>query len=220
MTLKWKSANKAETTNNRKRTIWLFYRTDTNARGFWLPANARLKNLHARELSGNQSILRFDAILQHGWPIEQRLPYIRVFWREKEEAMFWSFHPLTDKTNNEHSPKPFFKVIRKSLYAEVKPSLHFCSNAFLYQYEFYKLKLFSWKRFITRFAVLLDCEQSPFSQSSLSSAGLERGKPQLPLGFLFFPFARFARFPRSRYHPEAPRAVYEGGDLIVFLALG
>ena len=30
--------------------------------------------------------------------------------------MFWSFHPLADKTNNEHLPKPFFKVIRKSLY--------------------------------------------------------------------------------------------------------
>ena len=30
--------------------------------------------------------------------------------------MFWSFHPLADKTDNEHLPKPFFKVIRKSLY--------------------------------------------------------------------------------------------------------
>ena len=36
-------------------------------------------------------------------------------WREKEEAMFWSLHPLADKTNNEHLPKPFFKVIQKSL---------------------------------------------------------------------------------------------------------
>ena len=29
--------------------------------------------------------------------------------------MFWSFHPLADKTNNEQLPKPFFKAIRKSL---------------------------------------------------------------------------------------------------------
>ena len=29
--------------------------------------------------------------------------------------MFWSFHPFTDKTNNEHLPKPIFKVIRNSL---------------------------------------------------------------------------------------------------------
>ena len=37
-------------------------------------------------------------------------------WWENEEAMFWSFHPLADETNNERLPKPFFKVIRKSLY--------------------------------------------------------------------------------------------------------
>ena len=36
-------------------------------------------------------------------------------WRENEEAMFSSFHPLADETKNEHLPKPFFKVIRKSL---------------------------------------------------------------------------------------------------------
>ena len=30
--------------------------------------------------------------------------------------MFCSFHPLADKTNNKHLLKPFFKVIRKSLY--------------------------------------------------------------------------------------------------------
>ena len=36
-------------------------------------------------------------------------------WRENEESMFGSFHPLADKSNNEHLPKPFFKAIRKSL---------------------------------------------------------------------------------------------------------
>ena len=43
-------------------------------------------------------------------------PYEGFLWRENEESMFWSFHPLADETNNEHLPKPFFKVIRKSLY--------------------------------------------------------------------------------------------------------
>ena len=44
-----------------------------------------MKKLHARELSRNQSILRFDVILQHNWPIEQWVLHIRVFrWREKE----------------------------------------------------------------------------------------------------------------------------------------
>ena len=36
MTLKWKHANKTETKKNGNRAIWLVYRTDTNARGFWL----------------------------------------------------------------------------------------------------------------------------------------------------------------------------------------
>ena len=33
--------------------------------------------------------------------------------------MFSSSHPLADKTNNEHLPKPFFKVIRKSPYSPI-----------------------------------------------------------------------------------------------------
>ena len=53
-----------------------------------------------------QSILRFDVILLHDWPIEQCLLYIRVFFGGKT---------LAYKTNNEHLPTPFFKVIRKSL---------------------------------------------------------------------------------------------------------
>ena len=42
-------------------------------------ANARVKKLHARELSRNQWILRFDVILQDDWPVEQCLLHIRVF---------------------------------------------------------------------------------------------------------------------------------------------
>ena len=34
-------------------------------------------------------------------------PHYGFLWRENEEAMFWSFHPLADKTNDEHLPKPF-----------------------------------------------------------------------------------------------------------------
>ena len=75
--------------------------------------NSRVKKLHVHELSRNQLILRFEVILQHDWPTEQRLLHIRVFFGGKnEEAMFWCF----DKTNNEHLPKQFFKVIGKSLY--------------------------------------------------------------------------------------------------------
>ena len=39
-----------------------------------------------------------------------------ILWRENKESMFWSFHPLAVKTNNEQLPKPYFKFIRKSLY--------------------------------------------------------------------------------------------------------
>ena len=38
-------------------------------------ADAPVKKFHARELSRNQSILRFDVILQHEW-------------RENEESVF------------------------------------------------------------------------------------------------------------------------------------
>ena len=41
---------------------------------------------------------------------------LEFLWRENKESMFCSFHPLADETKNEHLPKPFFKVIRKSLY--------------------------------------------------------------------------------------------------------
>ena len=34
------------------------------------------KKLHTRELSGNQSILRFDVILKYDWPIEQCRPHM------------------------------------------------------------------------------------------------------------------------------------------------
>ena len=63
----------------------MVYRTDTNARGFWLVGyvNARVEKIHARELSRNQTIPRFDVTLQHDWPIEQCLRR-----RENEEAMF------------------------------------------------------------------------------------------------------------------------------------
>ena len=73
-------------------------------------------------------------------------------------------------------------------------------------------------------ALVLDCEQSLFSQSSLSSAELERAKwlrgklerggkklsrllPSFPLASLFF-FTRFAWFPCSCDHPEGLPAVY------------
>ena len=39
------------------------------------------------ELSRNQSILCFDAILQHNWPIEKCLLHIRVFFGGKTKSL-------------------------------------------------------------------------------------------------------------------------------------
>ena len=62
--------------------------------------------------------------------------------------------------------------------------------------------ILSSSHYVMTYSLLLDCEQSLFSQSSLSSAVL--ASPRL----LVFTFARFARFPRSRDHPEGLLAVY------------
>ena len=37
---------------------------------------------------------------------------------QNKEAMFWSFPPLADRTNNKHLLQPFVKVIQKSLYLD------------------------------------------------------------------------------------------------------
>ena len=88
-------------------------RIQTLAAFGWFSVHSDDKKKHARELSINQSILRFDVILQHDWPIEQCL---RCFlWRENQESMFRSFHSFADKTNSEHLSKPLFKFIGKSL---------------------------------------------------------------------------------------------------------
>ena len=49
-----------------------------------------MKKLHARELSRNQTILGFDVILQlvlqHDWPIEEFLLFIRDFFGGKTKS--------------------------------------------------------------------------------------------------------------------------------------
>ena len=69
------------------------------------------------ELSRNQSILRFDVILQHDWPIEQCLLYIRVFisGKTKSPRVDLFIHSLRKQITNTYR-KTFFKVIQKSLY--------------------------------------------------------------------------------------------------------
>ena len=68
---------------NGNTAIWLVYRTDTNAPGFWLVKRTLgWKNFMPEELSRN----RFDVILQHDWSIEQCLLHIRVFFGGKTKS--------------------------------------------------------------------------------------------------------------------------------------
>ena len=64
----------------------------------------RVKKLHARELSRNQSILRFDVILLHDWPIEQCLLHIRVFFggKTKRRCFDLFIHWLVKQITNTH----------------------------------------------------------------------------------------------------------------------
>ena len=107
MTLKWKRANtKQKQQKNGNTSIWLVYRTDTNAPRFWLVKRTLgWKNFMPEELSRN----RFDVILQHDWSIEQCLLHIRVFFGGKTKspcfALFnhWLIKQITNTYRNHFS---------------------------------------------------------------------------------------------------------------------
>ena len=104
-------------TNGIERFDWFIERIQTRVAFGWLSECWGEKKLHARELSRNQSILRFDVILQHDWPIEQCLLHIRVFFggKTKRPCFDLFIHWLIKQITNTYQ-KPFFKVIWKSLY--------------------------------------------------------------------------------------------------------
>ena len=93
--------------NKRVRTaIWLVYRTDTNARGFWLVKRTLGWKTFIPE--NFLEINRYFALTSYCNTIGQSsyaFSILWFLWGENEEAMFWSFHPLADKTNNEHLPR-------------------------------------------------------------------------------------------------------------------
>ena len=110
--LEWKRANKTETTN---RAIWLVYRTDTKARGFWLfKRTLEWKNVIPENFL---EINRYFALTSYCNTIGQLNNAFSIlgFFGAKRRVHVLFFSSLDDKTNNEHFPKPFFKIIRKSL---------------------------------------------------------------------------------------------------------
>ena len=95
---------------NGNRAIWLVYRTDTNARGFWVVKRTLAwKNFMPEELSRNQPILHFDVISQHDWPIEQCPLHIRVFFGGKTKSpcfdlfIHWLIKQMTNTYRNQFS---------------------------------------------------------------------------------------------------------------------
>ena len=71
-------------------------------------ANARVKKL----LMPDTSILRFDVMLQHHWPIEQCLPHIRVFFGGKTKSpcfdlfIHWLIKQIMNTYRN-HFSRPY-----------------------------------------------------------------------------------------------------------------
>ena len=102
---------------NGNRAILLVYRTDTNALGFWLlKRTLGWKNFMPKKILEINRYFALTSYCNTNGQTNNAFSTLGVFWRENEDAMFWSFHPMADKTNKEHLPKPFFKVLRKSLY--------------------------------------------------------------------------------------------------------
>ena len=107
---------KQEQQTNGNRAIWLVYRTNTNARGFWL-----VKRTLGWKNSMPENFLeinRYFALTSYCNTIGQSNNSFSILWfslAEKQRVHVWSFYPLADITNNEHLPKLFFKVLRKSL---------------------------------------------------------------------------------------------------------
>ena len=79
------------------------------------------------ELSRNQSILRFDVVLQHDWPIELCLLHIRVFFGGKTKSacfdlfIHWLIKQMTSTYRNHFSRSYENRSIR--IYVDVKKTL-------------------------------------------------------------------------------------------------
>ena len=117
----WPWNENGQTKQNGNRAIWLVYRTDTNARGFWLiKRTLGWKNFMPEELSRTQSMLRFDIILQHDWPIEQCLLHIRVFFGGKTKSpcfdlfIHWLIKQITITYRN-HFSRSYENCSKQSL---------------------------------------------------------------------------------------------------------
>ena len=93
------------------RAIWLIYRTDRNARGFWLVKRTlrRKKFMPEKFLELN----RYFALTSYCNTIVQSNNASSILGfslAENLRVQVLTFQPLTDITNNEHLPSPFLHI--------------------------------------------------------------------------------------------------------------
>ena len=105
---------KQEQQTNRNRAIWLAYRTDTNARGFWLVKRTLgWKNVIPENFL---KINRYFALTSYCNTIGQSNNAFSILGfslaGKRRGHVFY-------KTNNEHLPTPLFKVIQELLYLQI-----------------------------------------------------------------------------------------------------
>ena len=110
--MKTREQNRKKKRTDIEQYDWFVERTQTLVAFDWLSERSGEKTSHARELSRNQSILRFDVMLQHHWPIEQCLLHIRVFFGGKTKSpcfdlfIHWLIKQIMNTYRN-HFSRPY-----------------------------------------------------------------------------------------------------------------
>ena len=105
--------------NNKRTEIeqidWFIKQIQMRVAFGWLREQSAEKNLHARELAGNQPILCCDVTLQHDWPIKQCPLHIRVFFGGKTKSPCFDLfiNWLIKQITKAYVLKPFFQGHKK-----------------------------------------------------------------------------------------------------------
>ena len=84
--MKTREQNRNNKQTEIERFEWFIERTQTPVFFGWLGERSGEKNFTPETLSRNQSMLRFDVILQYHWPIKHCLLRISVFCGSKTKS--------------------------------------------------------------------------------------------------------------------------------------
>ena len=117
--MKTREQNKNNKRTEIKRFDWCIERIQTHLAFGWLSERSAEKTSCPKNFL---EINRYFALTSYCNTIGQSNNAFSILGfslAENQESMFCSFHPFSDKTNNKHLRKPFFKVIRKLLYQNI-----------------------------------------------------------------------------------------------------